>query len=129
MTRQKPKNKPHTLEEPLSQEELQAYQLRLQELFEALQSEVEHVETDVLRPSGGERGQADEEAIEDTVLDVELGALAVEDELGYSVQDALERISEGTYGVCATCGEWISRERLRLLPYARMCSSCARQPE
>lgn len=41
---------------------------------------------------------------------------------------ALLRIEDGTYGVCATCRETISPERLEILPAARYCVAClARQ--
>lgn len=38
---------------------------------------------------------------------------------------ALERIQDGTYGTCQSCGKNISRERLNAVPYARHCFHCA----
>lgn len=38
---------------------------------------------------------------------------------------ALERVAGGTFGVCASCGNPIPRERLRLLPAATLCVPCA----
>jgi DnaK suppressor protein len=35
------------------------------------------------------------------------------------------RLSDGTYGVCASCGRAIPLERLRLLPAATLCVPCA----
>ena len=40
-------------------------------------------------------------------------------------EEALKRISEGTYGVCVQCGEVIDPKRLRALPTAAKCLSCA----
>ncbi|MBN1904771.1 MAG: TraR/DksA C4-type zinc finger protein [Deltaproteobacteria bacterium] len=37
---------------------------------------------------------------------------------------ALERIREGTYGICEGCDEMISRRRLKIIPFARFCVSC-----
>jgi RNA polymerase-binding transcription factor DksA len=37
------------------------------------------------------------------------------------VKDALEKIEEGTYGVCETCGEEIEEARLEANPAARTC--------
>jgi RNA polymerase-binding protein DksA len=34
---------------------------------------------------------------------------------------ALKRIDEGTYGICEVCGKPIGDERLRALPWARLC--------
>jgi RNA polymerase-binding protein DksA len=41
------------------------------------------------------------------------------------IEAALKRISEGDYGVCESCEEPISEARLRALPWARLCISCA----
>ncbi len=38
---------------------------------------------------------------------------------------ALERLADGTYGVCTSCGNPIPRERLRLRPAATLCVPCA----
>lgn len=38
---------------------------------------------------------------------------------------ALRRLEEGTFGECAECGEKISEQRLKALPYARFCIDCA----
>jgi DnaK suppressor protein len=43
----------------------------------------------------------------------------------HQIQEALKRISEGTYGICARCGEDIDRKRLEALPTATRCISCA----
>ena len=42
------------------------------------------------------------------------------------IQVALKRIAEGTYGICANCGEPIDPKRLKALPTATRCMSCAR---
>jgi RNA polymerase-binding protein DksA len=41
------------------------------------------------------------------------------------IQEALKRIAEDTYGVCAKCGEDIDPKRLKVLPTATRCISCA----
>jgi len=45
-------------------------------------------------------------------------------ELG-QIERALERLEDGTYGVCARCGKKIDAERLRIVPYAIACRRCA----
>jgi DnaK suppressor protein len=37
------------------------------------------------------------------------------------IEDALQRIEEGTYGTCAVCGREIPEERLAAVPYATLC--------
>ena len=41
------------------------------------------------------------------------------------IGEALKRISEGTYGVCSQCGGNIDPKRLKALPTATRCISCA----
>lgn len=43
------------------------------------------------------------------------------------LNDALKRIADGTYGICAKCGEDISQARLDAVPYAMICRNCAAQ--
>ena len=44
-----------------------------------------------------------------------------------SMQQALERFEEGTYGICEICGKEISAQRLEALPQARLCIECAQK--
>ena len=43
----------------------------------------------------------------------------------HQIEAALKRISEGTYGACAKCGESIDPRRLKALPTAATCISCS----
>jgi DnaK suppressor protein len=43
----------------------------------------------------------------------------------YQIEAALKRISEGTYGICAKCGEPIDPRRLKALPTAATCVACS----
>ncbi len=40
------------------------------------------------------------------------------------IEEALQRIENKTYGICEECGDKISSERLKYLPYARYCVDC-----
>lgn len=41
------------------------------------------------------------------------------------IEDALERIHQGTYGLCLECGKTIEPERLDLIPETPRCITCA----
>lgn len=41
-----------------------------------------------------------------------------------AINEALEKIEEGTYGICEECGEKIGLGRLKAMPLARLCVSC-----
>lgn len=42
---------------------------------------------------------------------------------------AIERIEDGSYGRCQTCGEKIPESRLNAIPYAAQCVQCASEQE
>jgi RNA polymerase-binding protein DksA len=46
-----------------------------------------------------------------------------------AIEGALERIQDGTFGTCQTCGDPISEERLEAIPYATQCIDCRRKGE
>ena len=53
----------------------------------------------------------------------DLGAAGVQEVR--MIEAALKRIDAGTYGICVSCGEPISEERLNVLPATPICRDCA----
>ncbi|MDP4182635.1 MAG: TraR/DksA C4-type zinc finger protein [Bacillota bacterium] len=45
------------------------------------------------------------------------------------IHDALDRIKDGNYGKCAFCGKEIDMERLKVLPFARLCIHCEEEKD
>jgi RNA polymerase-binding protein DksA len=45
------------------------------------------------------------------------------------IQAAIERIEDGSYGVCDECGEEISVPRLKARPVTRLCINCKSRQE
>jgi DnaK suppressor protein len=45
------------------------------------------------------------------------------------IEAAIERIEDGSYGECETCGMKIPKLRLEAIPYATFCVQCALQRE
>jgi len=45
------------------------------------------------------------------------------------IDDALDSLEEGTYGICADCSEEISEKRLHALPFASLCVECKSKRE
>ena len=45
------------------------------------------------------------------------------------IDDALERLDDGTYGVCESCGLEIAEERLIAMPFTRLCRDCQQDEE
>jgi len=52
-----------------------------------------------------------------------------ESKLIKKIKKALERIENGTFGICETCGEEISIERLKARPVTTQCIDCKTKEE
>lgn len=64
-------------------------------------------------------------------LDRELGISLMEmrNRRRQAIDEALVRLSEGTYGICAECGVEISERRLEAVPFAKLCVECQSREE
>ena len=45
------------------------------------------------------------------------------------VQEALERVHNGSYGLCVACQEDVQQKRLEAVPWARHCIECQEKQE
>lgn len=67
--------------------------------------------------------------LEDRSIDVqetqqEKEILDNEQDLLAQVNAALQRIEQGTYGICDNCGQPINEKRLEAIPWASLCLKC-----
>lgn len=58
-----------------------------------------------------------------------LGLASNEHKLLYELDDALKKIEEGTFGICEECKSYITKTRLKVVPYAKFCVSCQEKKE
>ena len=82
--------------------------------------------------------ETDEVTTDNHLADV--ASVTYDRELDYSLEEnsehvlraidgALRRIEDGTFGICETCRQPISGERLEAIPYATQCIDCRRKGE
>ncbi|TLD41939.1 MAG: DnaK suppressor protein [Candidatus Jettenia ecosi] len=45
------------------------------------------------------------------------------------IDTALEKIEDGTFGICELCEKKINKERLKAVPYTKLCIDCQREEE
>lgn len=64
-------------------------------------------------------------------LDRELGISLMEmrNRKRQAIDEALMRLNEGTYGICAECGIEVSEKRLEAVPFAKLCVQCQSRQE
>lgn len=68
-------------------------------------------------------------SVVDLAEDINLKQLSTHRETLLKIDTALRKLSEGTYGVCDECGDEISEERLKILPFAIFCRDCQEERE
>ncbi len=69
-------------------------------------------------------GQTDVDSAVERELAIACAARARE--VVEEAHEALNRLGDGSYGLCVSCGQPISFERLEAIPHARMCIACPR---
>lgn len=115
------------------QEQKKRLLLRKQELEERLKNLGEIEERETMASSIGELSSYDNhpadlgsemfERSKDLALRDNVQLLLTE------VQEALQKIEDGTYGNCSQCGRAIPRERIKALPAVNLCLRCQSQVE
>lgn len=107
-------------------DELHEQQTHSAGLIEKQESEL----TGLMRDAGDGAGhdQADMGATS-FERDHELTVLSNERDKLAQIERALQRIEDGTYGVCESCGNPIGKMRLMAFPRATLCMTCKQREE
>lgn len=82
--------------------------------------------------SGGDNTPLSEEADSSSVVEEKELSSAVLDQLfdrAAALDQALQRLNLGTYGVCISCNVTIPHRRLQLLPEVAFCEPCQEKEE
>jgi DnaK suppressor protein len=58
-----------------------------------------------------------------------LGLASNERKLLYELDDALKKTEDGAFGICEQCKSLIAKNRLKAVPYARLCVKCQEKKE
>jgi DnaK suppressor protein len=61
--------------------------------------------------------------------DLAVGLMNGERRLLHQIDDALDRVEQGTYGICQGTGKPIPKARLRAMPWAKYCIDYERMVE
>jgi RNA polymerase-binding transcription factor DksA len=94
----------------------------LESKLKELTARVEEID-DKLSETGDDDWQ--EQAVESQNDEVLEGVGGITQDEIRQVKYALSQIEAGRYGICATCGNAIGKERLEALPDATLCIKCS----
>jgi DnaK suppressor protein len=97
---------------------------RRREIVDAVQSRITEGRE---RPIEGRDGL--EHADADAQGEIEFTLIQAKSEMLARIDEALARLSAGTYGSCVECDSEISERRLRALPFAARCQKCEQRRE
>ena len=110
----------------MKKRELHHYQSQLLALRSRLRGDLERV-VETLR--SGERPVGEHDQTVSEAVDKERSLETNEENIQRQIGKALQRIEDGTYGVCLDCGEIIAIARLDAVPYVPYCTDCQHHRE
>ena len=103
--------------------DLQRYKRLLLEKQGALSSALGEAQSRV-PAAGGLHGDYMDQATADSEAELQIRLHKSDGRLLKAIEEALARISAGTYGVCAVCTQPISKARLEAVPWTHLCREC-----
>lgn len=72
---------------------------------------------------------SEEQSVNDFVRDVDFALMQMKSDTLVTIDEALRRLEEGSYGRCSECDAEIPEARLKALPFATRCRACQEQRE
>ena len=107
---------------PLKKNEIAQFKKRLEELKTHVTHALEGTKKEVTAPdeAKGYSQHSADEGTDDFVKNINLEVTSKEFGVLRQIDRALEKIEEGTYGICDISGEEIPLKRLEAIPYATM---------
>ncbi len=117
--------------------EFNGYRKKLLQMMARLDQDRNQLRVESLRPGGGEAGgglsnvpiHCGDLGNQEGEQVVNLLLVENEEQLLREINEALDRLQDGTFGRCESCRQKISRQRLQVLPHTRYCIHCAREME
>ncbi len=101
----------------------------LMDLRQHLGREKQHLKQDALEEYTGPRREQADVATNTYDRDWALGMLSADQNALYEIEEALNRIRTGTYGICELTGRPIPAERLNAIPWTRFTAAAERELE
>ncbi|HNV85365.1 MAG TPA: TraR/DksA C4-type zinc finger protein [Candidatus Omnitrophota bacterium] len=114
---------------------------QLKELLEAqrrkIAGDLDHIEKDTLNQSqrdasgdlSGYSFHMADVATDNYDREFSLDIASNEQKVLNEIEAALQKMEDGTYGKCEICDDKIKIERLKAVPYARLCVKCKQEEE
>lgn len=127
----------HSGKEKFNKKELVEFKKLILKRKDEILDEIKHISEDTLKKSqkdasgdiSGYTYHMADVATDNYDREFSLSLASNERKIFYELDDALKKIEEGTFGICEECKSLIAKNRLRALPYARLCVKCQEKKE
>lgn len=104
---------------------------------EEIDNEIKHISSETLKQSqkdasgdiSGYSYHMADVATDNYDREFSLGLASNESHILYDIDLALNKIKEGSFGLCEECEKPISKVRLNAVPYAKLCIKCQESRE
>ncbi|MEQ1574322.1 MAG: TraR/DksA C4-type zinc finger protein [Vicinamibacterales bacterium] len=74
--------------------------------------------------NSGRQGDMADQASGTNEVHIQLKLKQTDAKILQAIEGALQRVEDGTYGICRDCGEPIAAARLTAIPWTRVCIAC-----
>jgi len=74
--------------------------------------------------NSGRQGDMADQAAGTNEVHIQLKLKQTDAKILQAIEEALERVEQGTYGLCRDCGQPVAAARLEAIPWTRVCISC-----
>ncbi len=135
-SKSKPKSQPKPKSKPAVEDEKTRKEILRKLLIQKREDIVKEAKSEIKKFKSGERKQLVETVMDDGDLsvvdlaeDISLKQLSTHREILIKIDAALMKLQDGTYGACEDCGDEISEERLKVMPFAIYCRDCQERKE
>ncbi len=120
-----------------NKKELDYFRKLILEMKEKILDEIKHISEDTLKKSqkdaagdiSGYTYHMADVASDSYDREFSLGLASNERQSLYELDDAIKKIEEGTFGICEECKSLITKTRLKVVPFARLCVKCQEKKE
>lgn len=95
-----------------------------------MRKRTEILETGGIRPlqasmeNNSRQGDLADQASGNNEVHIQLKLKQTDAKILQAIEEALQRIEKGAFGICRDCGEPISPARLNAIPWTRVCITC-----
>ena len=113
----------------MTSKELQKIKGRLLEYRSSLVRQIAETKRSMREPTASELRDSGDRIWKFNSSNLSLSQSCLRSRRLQSVEEALDRLERGTFGLCQDCGRAIEEKRLRAIPWAQLCLNCQEAKE